>query len=415
MGQGRLTTRDHSNEWPQALQNIAKQVRRGEDAVQPIIVEMTKPDAKQRLDTLAITHDIARIVDNYDEQYAELIVSRHPQLYRASLEVKRESLRQYLDDHYGGRPSWQLGTWVYFPWSGVLTHVLEKELFVESRTIRNKNLLTADEQQRYADFAVGCAGMSVGSNAAFSLGLTGGSQRIKISDGAVISASNLNRMLAVVADIGSLKTQVVARRLYEMNPYMTIQQFTDNITKQSIDTFFEEPWQLDAVVDEIDDLQTKILLRVEARKRRIPVVMVTDLGDDVMLDVERYDLDAKLPLFHGLVKDAEGLLAKKVGKQEWLKYAMKIIEPKNVSLRMQQSLLDVGTKIVTQPQLGGTALMSGVVAAYALRQLALGTELRSGRTLISLDTHIRKDLSSLGYRRELHKHTRQLKRALDAM
>ncbi|HMH69760.1 MAG TPA: hypothetical protein VK502_00005, partial [Candidatus Saccharimonadales bacterium] len=170
-----------------------------------------------------------------------------------------------------------------------------------------------------------------------------------------------------------------------------------------------------AIVDEIDDLKTKILLRIEAKKRRLPVIMATDLGDDVMLDVERYDLNPNLPLFHGLVENAEELLTKEVGKREWLKYATAIVGPKNASLRMQQSLLKVGTKLVTQPQLGGTALMSGVVAAYAVRQLALGEKLKSGRTLVSLDGHLREDLTTRQHKRTHKKHTKQLARALDAM
>ena len=415
MGQGRLANTDHTKEWPTALKKIVDTTRYDETSWQPSYVDMTQPGAAEALDDLVAKNDIHRIIDNYDEQYAELTVSRYPQLYRATTEVKRESLKEYLTEHYRGKKSWQLGTWVFFPWSGTLNHVLERELFLESRTIRNKNLITVEEQQKYANFAVGCAGMSVGSNVALSLAISGGSQKLKIADGAVISASNLNRIVAGVGDIGSSKSLVVARRLFEMNPYMKIDRFDEDITKDSIDRFFESPWSLNAVVDEIDDLKIKILLRVEARRRGIPVIMATDLGDDVMLDIERYDLDRKLPLFHGLVNDIESLLTKEVGKQEWLKYAMQIIEPKNVSLRMQQSLLDVGTKIVTQPQLGGTALMSGAVAAYAVRQLALDKDIRSGRTLISLDKHLLKNSGTFKYRHELYMHTRQLKQALKSM
>jgi tRNA threonylcarbamoyladenosine dehydratase len=415
MGQGRLTSSDHSKEWPRRLREASQKLPRDMEAWQPIVIEMGRVGAAAKLDGVLENYLVFRIIDNYDEQYAELIVSHHPQLYRASTEVKRESLKDFISDHYSGRKSGSLGSWVYYPWNGTLVHVLEKELFLESRTIRNKNLLTEEEQEMYANFSVGCAGMSVGSNVALALALTGGSQRLKIADGAVISASNLNRIFAGVGNIGESKSVVMARKMYEMNPYMAIERYDENITEGSIHRFFEKPWPLQAVVDEIDDLRTKILLRVEARKRRIPVIMVSDIGDDVMLDVERFDLDGNLPLFHGLVKDVESLLTKEVGKQDWLKYAMQIIDPANVSLRMQESLLDVGTKIVTQPQLGGTAVMSGVVAAYALKQIALGQKIRSGRTMISLEKHLREDINSRSYRRELRMHTKQLQKALDAM
>lgn len=415
MGQARLTALSHEAEWPDRLQHTAKRARHDTETWQPIIVEMGHAKSASQLDALIEKNPIHQIVDNYDEQYAELIVSRHPQLYQATLEVKRESLKTYLDKHYAGKKSWELGSWVYYPWSGMLVHLLEKELFLESRTIRNKDLITAAEQQKYADFTVGCAGMSVGSNVALSLAISGGSQKIKLVDGAVISASNLNRIMTGVQDVGSSKSMVIARKLYEMNPYMEIECGVENITEKTISHFFEKPWPLHAVIDEIDDLKTKILLRIEARRRGLPVIMATDLGDDVMLDIERFDLDKKLPLFHGLVPNVEDLLTKEVSKREWLKYATSIIGPHNTPLRMQQSLLKVGTKLVTQPQLGPTAAMSGVVVAYAVRQLATGEKLRSGRTIISLDKHLRHDLVTLRHRRSHKKHTKQLKNALKAM
>lgn len=415
MGQGRLTNTDHQKEWPQALQHVARGTTFDDINWQVVLINMSKPDAEKNLNELVSSKPIHQVIDNYDEQYVELIVSRHPQLYQATLEVKRQSLKGYLTKHYASKKSWQLGTWAYFPWNGNLVHILEKELFLESRTIRNKDLITDEEQRIFADFNVGCAGMSVGSNVALSLAIAGGSQKIKIADGAVISASNLNRILAGVHDIGSSKSLVVARKLYEMNPYMEIDRFSDNVTEASVAQFFEQPWPLQVVIDEIDDLKTKILLRIEARKRGLPVIMATDLGDDVMLDVERFDLDPGMPLFHGLVEGVEELLTKEVSKREWLKYATAIVGPKNASLRMQQSLLKIGTKLVTQPQLGGTALMSGVVAAYAVRQLALGEQLRTGRTLVSLDQHLRVDLTTREHRRSHRKHTKQLQRALDAM
>lgn len=415
MAQGRLTNIDHAREWPKVLQGLPQISRHEEVSWQPVLIEMGQRDAAGKLDRLVAAYRVREIVDNYDEQYAELVVSRQPQLYQASFAVKQASLKNYLAEHYGTKKPWELGSWVYFPWNGKLVHILEKELFLESRTIRNKDLITADEQQRFAGFNAGCAGLSVGSNVALALAIMGGSQKLKIADGAVLSASNLNRIFAGVSDIGSFKSLVVARKLYEMNPYITINCSTENITDASIGRFFEDPWPLGAVVDEIDDLKIKILIRLEARRRRVPVVMATDLGDDVMLDVERYDLDADLPLFHGLVDNVEALLVKEVSKRDWLKYATDIVGPGNASLRMQQSLLKIGTKLVTQPQLGGTALMSGVVAAYAIRQIALGGTLKSGRTLISLERHLRTDVNTFGHRREHRRHTRQLKRALDAL
>jgi len=415
MAQGKLTNSDHVQEWPTFLQDAHhKASLQGDKSWRPIVIDMLKPRAAGQLERLVKEKPITRVIDNYDEQLAEALVSRQPQLYQASYEVKQASLEEYLKKHYASQPAWRTGSWIYYPWLGYLVHVLERAVFFEARTIRNRDLITAKEQEKFAGYRVGCAGMSVGSNAALALLLQGGSNRLKIADGAVLSTSNLNRVTAGVRDIGNVKADIVARNLYEANPYLEIERFP-TITPHNIAQFFDEPWPLDAIVDEIDDLEIKIHLRLEARRRGIPVVMATDLGDDIMLDVERYDLNKSLPLFHGLAGEIETVLGKQLTRREWLRYATTIINTKNVPLRMQQSLLKVGSKIVAQPQLGSTAMMAGSVVSYALRQLALGHSLKSGRMIVSLDKELLKGANSAKKRLAHYRHSKLVQRTLDAL
>lgn len=414
MGQGRLVDKKRTlPDWTKTKSTGATNLR-GKDSWQPLIVSTATDHGVNALRKLFETKPIFRIIDSYDEQLAELFVSRNPQLYQASYEVKKASLVSLVEAHYGNTPPWQKGAWVYYPWSGLVVHVLEENLFWEARTIRNHDLLTADEQARFQAFRAGFAGMSVGSNAAIATVLESGSAHMKIADSAVISGSNLNRILTGISSIGEQKATVIARQLYEMNPYITIEKTSGNIDASSLPTFFTEPWPLDVVIDEIDDLKIKIMLRVEAKKRRIPLIMATDLGDDVMLDVERYDLDGDLPLFHGLAGDIETVLGRDVSKREWLKYATQIINTKNVPLSMQKSLLKVGRSLVTQPQLGGTAMTAGAAIAFAIRQLALGGELKSGRTMLSLEkTFLRSrwPKDKLAHRA----HTKKVERIFDSL
>src|SRR5713101_1370532 len=58
--------------------------------------------------------------------------------------------------------------------------------------------------------------------------------------------------------------------------------------------------QVDILVEELDSLDIKIMLREEAKKRHIPVVMVTDT-ENTVIDVERYDVDPDLSILHGLI------------------------------------------------------------------------------------------------------------------
>lgn len=412
MGHGKLANYDRRAEWPEFLKEAAPK-RRDADTFAPTVIRMEERDGAQLLKELASSAAIDEIIDNYDEQLAELYISQNAHLYRANPDVKQASTKDFIDKHYEGAEAWRKGSWVYFPWRRQLVHVLEERLFFELRTIRNKNLIDAREQSAFSSYRVGCAGMSVGSSGAVALILQGGSSRIKISDGATISGSNLNRIRTGVANVGEEKSLVVARQLYEMNPYIEVHR-APQVTPQSVQDFIAKPWPLDILIDEIDDLEMKIRLRIEARKRGIPVLMATDIGDDVMLDVERFDLDSRLPLFHGLAGKVEEVLEKRhMTQREWLKYATLIVGTKNVPLRMQQSLLLIGTKLPTQPQLGGTATMAGSVLAYAVRKLALGESIKGGRSTVSLD----KELLHISVKDRLdhRRHTKVLERAMESM
>ena len=47
----------------------------------------------------------------------------------------------------------------------------------------------------------------------------------------------------------------------------------------------------------------KVALREAARLARVPVVMLANLGDNVLVDIERYDLEPDLPIFNGILGD----------------------------------------------------------------------------------------------------------------
>jgi len=416
MAHVRLTNQDHSTEWPGFLQAARKKMKAFDSRSEaPLIVDMSRKDAEKQLQELIGSKTIANIIDNYDEQYAELQLSLDAFLYRANETIQINSIKEKLKEHYGSHKSWQLGAWVYYPWRQELVHVLAEGDFTRLRTIRNRDLITASEQKTLYDFPVACVGMSVGSAGALSLVLSGTSRQLKIADGAVISGSNLNRILAGVSDVGTDKSLSVARKAYEMNPYMQIKRFP-KITAGSIGDFFESPWPIKAVIDEIDDLEIKIRLRLEAKKRGLPVIMATELGDSVMLDVERFDLEPGRQLFHGLVPDIEKILDRQdMNHREWQKHAASIIQTKNMPVILQKSLLKIGSSIVTHPQLGSTVLMTGGVTTYAVKRIALGQALPSGRTNISLDKLLVPEYNKLAHRREHRRHTKILRKSLDAM
>lgn len=421
MGEKRLTeltTRLEGPDWLQKSLNKAMITDNYQsDKVEPVIVDMeSSSDAEKQLKVL-LDQPVVRFMDVYDEQLAELFISDNAQLYKSTLEVKREAIGRYFKEYKKSRPTWKLGAWVYYPWSGTLVHMLGREQFIKLRTIRNQFIVSPEEQQIYTAFNIGCAGMSVGSNGAAAIVLTGGSHQLKIADGAVFSGSNLNRVRTGVESVGLPKTVIVARELYEMNPYVSIDIHSGNITSENIESFFDKPWKLDCVVDEIDDVIAKIRLRIEARKRGIPVIMVTEPGDTVVLDVERFDINKDLPLFHGLIKNPE-----KIAKQgsfsnerEKIKNIVKIIGVRNLPIRDQEAALKVGSVIPSAPQLGSTAMIAGGIIAYAARQIATGAPLRSGRKKVDINSLFWKPTDYLKYRFAHEKSSRDLSRVIRSM
>jgi hypothetical protein len=144
--------------------------------------------------------------------------------------------------------------------------------------------------------------------------------------------------------------------------------------------------------------------------------MATELADSVMLDVERYDTEPNRPLFHGQIPGIEKIIDKPdMGHREWMKYAARIIGTKNMPLNMQQSLLKIGSSIVTHPQLGSTVMMTGGVTTYAIKQIALGKSMPSGRTNISLEKILVPDYRKVSHRWRHRQHTGVINKALDSM
>lgn len=415
MGHKNLVTSDPSKSYPDFLKAVSRPSSATKASDVPIVIHMHTQTAKTDLKKLIKQNPQIEIIDNYAEQYAELLLSKNAHLYRANYDVQVASIAKLLEEHYGGKQPWTLGSWVFYPWNDQLVHVLTQNDFEALRTIRNRDLITAKEQEKLLDFEAAVFGMSVGSASALALGISSISRKIKLVDGAVISGSNLNRILTGVSSVGQSKALVIGREIYEMNPYSVVSYF-DKVTAENIGEIFDKPWPVRIAIDEIDDIEMKVRIRHEARRRKLPVLMATEIGDTVIIDVERFDQEPNRPLFHGMVPGIEQLLDSKVENyREWTKHAVRIIDPHNMSVKMQQSLLKIGTTIVTHPQLGSTVMMTGGVLAFAVKNIALGHPLKSGRYIISLEKEMLADHKGRKYKRHHKKHTKVIHSAVEAM
>jgi molybdopterin/thiamine biosynthesis adenylyltransferase len=267
--------------------------------------------------------------------------------------------------------------WVYYPWRRTVVSVLGPHAFRLVRLDRNRNLITSAEQDRLSRLRIGVVGLSVGHAIAYTLAAQGLCGELRLTDFDDVELSNLNRVPASVLDLGMNKAVVCARRIAELDPYLSVTVMTAGITAQTVDDFLDG---LDIVIEECDSLEAKVLVREAARARRLPVLMAT--SDRGLLDVERFDIEPSRPVMHGLLGDLDAARLTNLSDKDKLPYALRMTDAKRVSPRMAASLVEVGKTLSTWPQLSSEVALNVSVVAEAVRRIGLDEKLPSGRMRI---------------------------------
>jgi molybdopterin/thiamine biosynthesis adenylyltransferase len=318
---------------------------------------------------------VVAIHDTLRQQLAGLLETRAPAETLSVAEVDRR-----VAEHLGDLPPWQYGTWVWYPWSGRLVHVLPRPEFAELRTSRNRNKITDEEQAALRRLTVAVAGLSVGQATAVTLALEEVGGAFRLADFDYLELSNMNRLRAGVHELGLNKAVLTAREIYELNPYADVTVFTEGVTPENVDTFLDG---VDILFEECDDLYAKIVLRERARLRGIPVLMET--SDRGMVDVERFDLEPNRPIMHGLVGDVRADAVKDLTTYEKVPIVLRIIGAESMSRRMAASLVDIETSLKTWPQLASAVALGGGLNTDVARRVALGGFRASGRYYVDLE------------------------------
>lgn len=320
------------------------------------------------------------IVDRYDLLLEDLFLIRNPRF--KFIQDHTNEVKTFTAEYCGGKAIEEVGEWFFFPWNKTLAHYLPHDEHQEIRTARNRNIITKEEQQKFYGLRVAYAGLSVGSHGAMTVALMGGAQHVSIADPDEVSPSNLNRIRFDFLSIGRKKTDLVREYIYQLNPYAEIETFAAGVTEDTMDAFLKD---IDVLIEETDNLEIKIRLRLAARERGIPVIMATDNGDGVIVEIERFDLDHSTQLFNGALGDITLEEFKTFPPQELPKLATKIAGADLVVPRMLLSLKEVGSTLYSWPQLGDAATLSGIAIAYCVRKIALGESLGNGKMEINMD------------------------------
>jgi hypothetical protein len=341
--------------------------------------------------------DVARL----RSEHSELFVDDHidlaiDELFDIENPTKKDSkaadeVAAFGSKVTGGDPN-NWGDWVYYPWLNRVVHFPPVAQLRALRTSRNRNLVTADEQHKLYDATILIVGMSVGSNIVEALVSQGIGGKLLLVDMDIIEPSNLNRIRSPYHHVGLSKVEAISRKVWEIDPYIEIVGYNDGLSEDSLRKMLAEH-RIDVVVDEMDDLRMKIVLREAAKTKRIAVVMAADDGDDSLLEVERYDMKDLQP-FNGRIQ--EDVLSRiKAGGIPRAELGMMIgryfVGPDHIPLRMYESLMEVGKTLPSWPQLGSAAALSGISIAFVIKKILLGQKVQEGQTLVSLDEKLDLD------------------------
>jgi molybdopterin/thiamine biosynthesis adenylyltransferase len=255
-----------------------------------------------------------------------------------------------------------------------------------------RTLSWLEVRKKLSSLVVGVAGCSVGSSVIHAVMSDMRPKSIKIADKSRYKMENTNRVRIGYHelldpknhDILAKKALTVAAQVYALDPYCNVYVYDEGIDSTSVEHFFDgddfEP-ALDIIVDEVDDPFIKILLREEARKRKIPLVMVTDVGSIVQCDVVRFDKNPHLSLTFG-THDADLYAARNAcqtrpGDRDTFFSFVDALIGQNYR---QGELADSIAGRSERPsetlfaQLGSTVMVAGGVAAETIARIALGYE-----------------------------------------
>lgn len=322
------------------------------------------------------SHPKVQVIDKISSQALELIKIRNPTY---PISTNREFILKKLEEYLSLYPDTDLiGSWVYYPWSNKLIHVLSRDEFIEVRTNRNKLKITETEQLILSQKSVGIAGLSVGKSIAMTMALERSVNEFRLADFDTIELSNLNRLNTSLSDIGLNKAIAVARAILELDPYFKVKVFTEGLNEGNFESFFLEETKIDLFIEECDALDIKVLSRLYAKHHKIPVFM--EASDRCLIDVERFDEENDRPILHGLIQDldVEKLKTLKTDEDK-LPYLVKIVGLETLSPRMKSSMLEIQQTLTSWPQLGSDVVMGAGIGAEIVRKILLKQLSGSGR------------------------------------
>ena len=361
-------------------QELKEQTAKKNLLYRPVFYRITNPEEKEKFNDLLAQGNIY-VYDEIKDQLRELIKSRNPMR-----KLQDDDYAQLIEQHLNGCPITDYGVWVFYPWSDRAVHILDEAEYIELRTSANKNKISIAERNKLATKKVGVIGLSVGQSVSVTLAMERICGELRLADFDSLELNNLNRIRTGVHNLGLMKVYSVAREIAEIDPYLKTVCYPEGITDENINAFYTDGGKLDAVIDECDGVNVKILCRIKAKELNIPVLM--EASDKGTLDVERFDLEPDRPIMHGWLQHLNldlNVLKNLKTNEEKLPYMLPIAGFETLSLRMKASLLEMGVSLTTWPQLATAVTLGGAITADTCRRMFLDQYTDSGRYFIDME------------------------------
>jgi len=143
--------------------------------------------------------------------------------------------------------------------------------------------LGPDGQKRLAESKVAVVGLGgLGTVSSLYLALAGVGC-LRLIDQDTVELHNLHRqVLYTPKDLGYPKAEVSAKRLMEVNPFIKVEAFPENLNAGNVEKLLEG---VDCVVDGLDNMRTRYIVNRACAKLKIPYVFGAAIGIEGNLSI----------------------------------------------------------------------------------------------------------------------------------
>lgn len=335
-------------------------------------------------------------------------------LYEEELAAYDDLAAKALAD---GRWEPDYGTYVVDHYRGELFLVAPERWHRLALVTSNAMLLSDPERrlpwqevrERLESAVVGFAGVSVGGNVLEGWLREARPRQVKLADPDWVEVTNFNRgeRMSLRHAVRSRAHRLDPRDPYDVprvpkveslayeqllvDPYTRFHVYSDGLTRANLDAFLlgggGEP-RLDVLVEEMDDLELKVLVRERARAHGIDVLMLSDFGHRAQAQWNHFRTDAAEPLGCGGSDEALRAAleaARSGGRAEVLRFVECLCGKEIADAALLEFWEGRGEQpTASLPQSGAIAMASGAIGGKELALHVLGHSRRPNRVTFDL-------------------------------